>query len=185
MKDLEEIIKELLESLKELEGVIENIKKPVAESSQLLPETARNIEDVMIFLEQTSHTIMNLLERINENSNRIGEEVEFLLSLGPVQKIRERLESIKEKNAENINVLLELYTHMSFHDLAGQQLKMVMGILQKVKQSLVDVIVSQLVAGKEMNEATVEGLKGKVSELLSQDRVSQEDVDKLLEELGL
>jgi len=111
--------------------------------------------------------------------------VEFLLSLGPVQKIRERLESIKEKNAENINVLLELYTHMSFHDLAGQQLKMVMGILQKIKQSLVDVIVSQLVAGKEMNEATVEGLKGKVSELLSQDRVSQEDVDKLLEELGL
>ncbi len=185
MKELEEIIKELLENVKELEGVIENIKKPVTESSQLLPETAKNIEDVMVFLEQTSHAIMNLLEKINENSNKIGEDVDFLLSLNPVPKVRERLESIKTRNQENINILLELYTHMSFHDLAGQQLKTVLDVLQRIKQTLLDVIVSQVVAGKEVNREQMEGIKGKVSELLSQDRINQEDVDKLLEEFGL
>ena len=185
MKELEEIIRELLENVKELEDVIESIKKPVTESSQLLPETAKNIEDVMLFLERTSHAIMNLLEKVNENSNRIGEEVEFLLSLNPVPKVRERLESIKEKNRENINILLELYTHMSFHDLAGQQLKMVLDILQRIKRTLLDVIISQVVAGKEVDKERVEGIRGKVSELLSQERISQDDVDKLLEEFGL
>ncbi len=185
MKELEEIIKELLENVKELEGVIENIKKPVTESSQLLPETAKNIEDVMVFLEKTSHNIMNLLEKINENSNKIAEDVDFLLSLNPIPRIRQRIESIKEKNQENINTLLELYTHMSFHDLAGQQLKTVLDVLQRVKETLLDVIVSQVVAGKDLNEEQVQGIKGKVSELLSQDRISQEDVDKLLEEFGL
>ncbi|NPA41223.1 MAG: chemotaxis protein CheZ [Aquificae bacterium] len=185
MKDLEEIIKELITNVRELEGVIENIKKPVSESSQLLPETAKNIEDVMVFLEQTSHTIMNLLEKINENSNKIQEDVEFLLSLNPVSKVKERLESIKQKNEENINTLLELYTHMSFHDLAGQQLKTVLEVLEKIKGALLDIIVSQVTAGKNLKEEEVSGIKGKVSELLERDRISQEDVDKLLEEFGL
>ncbi len=185
MKELDEIIKELLTNVKELEGVIENIKKPVSESSQLLPETAKNIEDVMLFLEQTSHTIMNLLEKINENSNKIQEDVDFLLSLNPVSKVKERLESIKRRNEENINTLLELYSHMSFHDLAGQQLKTVLDVLEKIKSALLDIIVSQVTAGKNLKEEEVSGIKGKVSELLSQDRISQEDVDKLLEEFGL
>jgi len=185
MKELDEIIKELLTNVKELEGVIENIKRPVSESSQLLPETAKNIEDVMVFLEQTSHTIMNLLEKINENSNKIQEDVDFLLSLNPVSKVKERLESIKQRNEENINTLLELYSHMSFHDLAGQQLKTVLDVLEKIKSALLDIIVSQVTAGKNLKEEEVSGIKGKVSELLSQDRISQEDVDKLLEEFGL
>lgn len=185
MKELEGIIKELLQNVKELENVIEGIKKPVSESSQLIPETAKNIEDVMAFLEETSHTIMNLLERINENSNQIQKDVEFLLSLNPVSKVRERLESIREKNTDNLNTLLELYTHMSFHDLAGQQLKLVINVLDRIKKALMDIIVSQVTAGRDLKEEEISGIKGKVSELLSQDRISQEDVDKLLEEFGL
>ncbi len=187
MKDVEAIIKELIENVKELENVIENIKKPVAESSQLLPETAKSIEDVMVYLEQTSHAIMNLVEKINNNSNKIKEDVEFLLSLNPVSKVKEKLEDIKQKNEENLNIILELYTHMSFHDLAGQQLKTVLNVLDKLRESLVNIIVSQVTAsaGKELSEEEITGIKGKVSELLSKERISQEDVDKLLEEFGL
>ncbi len=185
MKELESIIKELLSNVKELEDVIEGIKKPVAESSQLLPETTKNIEDVMVFLEKTSHTIMNLLEKINENSNKISEDVDFLLSLNPVPKVREKIEDIKQKNDENISTLMELYTHMSFHDLAGQQLKTVLQVMEKVRNVLLDVIVAQVTAGKELSEEQVTGIKGKVTELLTQDRIDQDDVDKLLEEFGL
>ncbi len=185
MKELESIIKELIENVRELEQVIEGIKKPVSESSQLLPETTRNIEDVMLFLEQTSHSIMNLLEIINKNSEIIKKDVEFLLSLNPISKVKQKLESIKEKNNENINILLELYTHMSFHDLAGQQLKLVLQVLEKLKNSLLDIIVSQVTAGRDLKEEEVSGIKGKVSELLSKERVDQKDVDKLLEEFGL
>ncbi|RLJ71129.1 chemotaxis protein CheZ [Hydrogenivirga caldilitoris] len=185
MKELEEIIKELISNVKELENVIEGIKKPVSESSQLLPETAKNIEDVMVFLEQTSHTIMNYLEKVNENSESIEKDVEFLLSLSPIPKVRERLENIKGKNQENLKILMELYTHMSFHDLAGQQLKTVLQVLENIKRTLLDIIVSHVAAGKNLKAEEVSGIKGKVSELLSQDRINQEDVDKLLEEFGL
>ncbi len=185
MKDLEDIIRELLENVRELEKVIENIKKPVAESSKLIPETRKNIEDVVSYLEDTSHSIMNLLEKINENSKGIKEEVEFLLSLGPVKRIKEKLESIKEKNEQNISTILELYTYLSFHDLAGQQLRTVIEVLEKIKSALVDVIVSQVTAGRDLKEEQVSGIKGKVSEILSKDRISQQDVDRLLEEFGL
>jgi len=127
---------------------------------------------------------MNLLEVINKNSEEIKKDVEFLLSLGPIPKVRERLESIKARNDENINTLLELYTHMSFHDLAGQQLRLVLQVLEKLKSSLLDIIVSQVTAGKDLKEEEVSGIKGKVSELLSRERIDQSDVDKLLEEFG-
>ncbi len=185
MKELEDIIKELISNVKELESVIEGIKKPVSESSRLLPETSKNIEDVMVFLEQTSHTIMNLLERISKNSEEIGKDVDFLLSLNPIPKVREKLESIKSRNQDTQNTLLELYTHMSFHDLAGQQLKLVIEALDRVRNTLLDIIVSHVTAGKDLKEEEATKIKGKVSELLSQDRVSQEDVDKLLEEFGM
>ncbi len=185
MKEIEEIIRDLIENVKELERVIDNIKKPVAESSQLIPETAKNIKDVMTYLEDTSHSIMNLLERINGNSKKIGEDVEFLLGLNPVQRIREKLEDIKQRNDQNLATILDLYTYLSFHDLAGQQLKTVIDVLERIKSALVDVIVSQVTAGKDLKEDQVSGIKGKVSELLSQERISQKDVDKLLEEFGL
>ncbi len=185
MKELESIIKELIQNVKELENVIENVKKPVAESSQLIPETAKNIEDVMIFLEETSHKIMNLLEKIQANSDQIQKDVDFLLSLNPVPKVREKIEDIKIRNEDTLNTLLELYTHMSFHDLAGQQLKLVINVLDKIKQTLLDIIVSHVTAGKDLKEEEITTIKGKVSELISQDRISQEDVDKLLEEFGL
>jgi len=185
MKELEDIIKELIENVRELEGVIEGIKKPVSESSQLIPETAKNIEDVMVYLEQTSHTIMSLLEIINKNSNEINEELEKLLDLNPVKSVREKLEHIKELNIENLNKILELYSHLSFHDLAGQQLKLVIEVLEKIKNALLNIIVSHVTRGKDLKEEEVSGIKGKVSQLLSQDRVSQEDVDALLEEFGL
>ncbi len=185
MKELEEIIKELIENVRELEGVIEGIKKPVSESSQLIPETAKNIEDVMVYLEKTSHTIMSLLEIINNNSQDINESLEQLLSLNPVKSIRDKLENIKEKNDENLSKILELYTHLSFHDLAGQQLKLVIEVLEKIKSALLNIIVSHVTRGKDLKEEEVSGIKGKVSQLLSQDRVSQEDVDALLEEFGL
>ena len=185
MKELEGIIKELLENVKELEKAIEDIKKPATESSKLLPKTTRNIEDVMAFLEETSHTIMNLLERISENSKSIEENVEFLLSLSPIPKVKDRLEAIKVRNENTLNTLLELYTRMSFHDLAGQQLKTVLQLIENIKKSLLDVIVSHVTAGKDVDEEKVQDIKGKVSELLSRERIDQEDVDKLLEEFGL
>ncbi len=185
MKEVDEIIKELIENVKELERVIEVIKKPVSDSSKLIPETAKNIEDVVVYLEQTSHSIMSLLEVMNKNSEEIGRDTEYLLSLNPVKSVRERLENIKEKNDDNIQRMLELFSYLSFHDLAGQQLKLVMDVLEKLKDAMLNIIVSQVTRGKELKEEEVSGIRGKVSELLSRDRVSQDDVDALLEEFGL
>ncbi len=185
MQDFESLIKELLESVRVLEETLEKAKKPIETSSEMIPQTAENIKDVMVFLEDTSHKIMNHLEKINENSQTIQQDVDFLLSLNPTSKIKSKLQDIKEKNDANLNTLLELFSLMSFHDLAGQQLKLVLSALEKIKESLINVIVSKVAEEKQLEEGEVERLKGKVTELLTQDRVSQDDVDKLLEEYGL
>ncbi len=185
MKDFESLIKELLESVKTLEETLEKAKKPIETSSEMIPQTAENIRDVMVFLEDTSHKIMNHLENINENSKVIQEDVDFLLSLNPTSKIKDKLIDIKEKNDKNLSILLDLFSLMSFHDLAGQQLKLVISALENIKENLINVIVSKVAEERKLEEKEVEKLKGKVTELLTQDRVSQDDVDKLLEEYGL
>ncbi len=185
MKDFESLIKELLESVRTLEETLEKAKKPIETSSQIIPQTTENIRDVMQFLEDTSHNIMNYLEEINTNSKAIQEDIDFLMSLNPTQKIKDKLVDMKKRNDENLNILLQLFSMMSFHDLAGQQLKLVISSLESIKENLINVIVAKVAEEKKLEDKEVEKLKGKVSELLTQDRVSQDDVDKLLEEYGL
>ena len=184
MKDAEGIIQNLLENIQELEKLLEDIKRPANETSKLIPQTTQNINDVITYLEDTSHSIMNLLEEVKTRSVEINEDTEFLMKLDPIGNIKTKLERIHENNKKNIETLLQLFTYMSFHDLAGQQLKAAIELLEKMRNTLVDALVSQIAAEKNIREENIQSLKGKVSQLITKDRISQDDVDKLIEELG-
>jgi chemotaxis protein CheZ len=101
-----------------------------------------------------------------------------------VRSIQDRLEEIREKNRENINKLLEIYTLMSFQDLSSQQLEKVIESLENLKKSIIKLVASSI-ESMDLEKEQKEKISGKVTELLTGDRVSQEDVDDLLKQLGL
>lgn len=184
MEDLRALVRDLLEEVKSLEGKLDEVIQPLQESSNAIPSASGSLEDVIRFTESSVHQIMSILNSLMEEVNKINEEVEFLLNLNPVSSIRARLESIKERALNLSNMILQVITLMSFQDLASQQIKRVIEVLDDLKRTILKIIVSSIEASGLSIEQK-EKIVGKATEMLTGDRIFQEDVDQLLEELGL
>ncbi len=184
IEELKDLVRQLLEELKNLEGKVEEVSKPLEETSSTLPMASASLQDVIQYTEQAVHQIMEALNEINQNSQVIENDVEFLLKFSPIRSIQDKLEEIRDKNRNNINKLLEVYTLMSFQDLSSQQLKRVIDALESLKRNIIRIVASSM-NRLDLEEEKKEKITGKVTEILSGDRINQEDVDELLKELGL
>ena len=163
---------------------MEDIKAPIEETSNLLPSVSGSLEDVIAFTEQSTHNIMSLLDNIERNSNKIGENIETLLKFNPTKTITSLLTDTKQLNQDNLNKLVEIYTAMSFQDITAQQIKRVIQAIEDTKRRLLQMVVSSIELSPD-NTETKEKIIGKATELLTGDRISQDDVDDLLKEFGL
>lgn len=184
MQDVRELVRELLEEVKSLEAKLDEVVKPLEESSNTIPMASGSLEDVIKYTEQSVHEIMGILNNIMTDTDKIQKEVDFLLSLNPVASIKNRLENIKGLSTNISSLLLQVITLMSFQDLASQQIKRVIEVLENLKKTILKIIVSSIEASGLSLEQK-EKIVGKATEVLTGDRIFQEDVDKLLEELGL
>jgi len=184
VNDLNDIIKQLLEEIKNLETKVEDIKAPIEETSDLLPSASASLQDVIEFTEKSTHQIMSLLDAIEANSKKIDEDISNLLKLKPTKTINGILEEIKSLNQDNLNKLIEIYTAMSFQDITAQQIKKVIQAIEDTKRRLLQMVVSSIEAS-EKDETTKEKIIGKATEILTGDRINQDDVDELLKEFGL
>jgi chemotaxis protein CheZ len=184
MEDVRQLVRELLEEVKSLEAKLDEVVKPLEETSSTLPMASGSLEDVIRFTEQSVHQIMSIINELMKELERVQEDVDFLLSLNPVSGIRSRLESIRERSKKLSELLLQVITLMSFQDLASQQIKKVIEALEGMKKTILKIVLSSIEASSLSSEQK-EKIVGKATEMLTGDRIYQEDVDRLLEELGL
>ncbi|WP_254426293.1 protein phosphatase CheZ [Pampinifervens florentissimum] len=184
MEDVKQLVRELLEEVKSLEAKLDEVVKPLEETSSTIPMASGSLEDVIKFTEQSVHQIMGIINDLMKELEKVQEDVDFLLSLNPVSSIRSRLESIKERSKKLSELLLQVITLMSFQDLASQQIKRVIEVLDNIKKTILKIVLSSIEASSLSIEQK-EKIVGKATEMLTGDRIFQEDVDKLLEELGL
>ncbi|GAB6072367.1 protein phosphatase CheZ [Venenivibrio stagnispumantis] len=184
MEDIKKELDELVKKIKELEGKIEENTKPIEEASSFLPSAADSLRDVMKFTEQKTKEIIDILDLVEENNKVINQTVKELLSLNPIEPIKSKLELIKEKNEDNMNQILLVYTTLSFQDLSAQQIKNVIEALEDIKKILIKIIISSIEAGS-LHVENKDKVIGKATEMLTGDRIFQEDVDNILKELGL
>lgn len=186
MEDLKNVIKSIIEEVKTLEQKIdETTKKAIEISNVVTPSTTESLKEVIKFTEESSNKIIAKIDKVEENCKIIDKEVNVLLQLNPLDSIKTKLETIRDKNAENMKILLEVYELFSFQDLSAQQIKEVINILEETKKHLLNLAVTSIEASQNLTEDEKKVVSGKVHELLTGDRIFQEDVDKLLEELGL
>lgn len=185
MEDLKQIVKSILEEVKTLEEKIEDTIKVATHTSEVVTPTAtESLLEVIKFSEDSTNKIIGQIDIVEENCKVIDRTVDELISLNPVNSIKDKLNLIKDKNTENMRVLLKVYEMFSFQDLMAQQIKEVINILEDTKKNLLKFAAVSI----EMSNIPEDEKKkavGKVHELITGDRISQDDVDKLLEELGL
>lgn len=186
MEDLKSVIKSILEEVKTLEQKIdETTKKAVEIGNIVTPSTTESLREVIKFTEESSNKIISEIDKVEENCKIIDKEVHILLQLNPLDSIKTKLETIRDKNTENMKILLKVYELFSFQDLSAQQIKEVINILEETKKHLLNLAVASIEVSQDLTEEEKKVVSGKVHELLTGERIFQEDVDKLLEELGL
>ncbi|ACN98679.1 chemotaxis phosphatase, CheZ [Sulfurihydrogenibium azorense Az-Fu1] len=185
MEDLKTVIKSILEEVKILEEKIEETAKVATHTTKVITPTAtESLREVIKFSEESANNIIQQIDKVEENCKVIDKTVDELLNLNPVSTIKEKLSLIKEKNKDNMNILIKVYELFSFQDLMAQQIKEVINILEETKKNLLKFAATSI----EMSSLSEEDKKkavGKVHEFITGDRINQQDVDKLLEELGL
>ncbi len=184
MEDVKQLVKELLEEVKSLETKLDEVVKPLEETTSALPMASGSLEDVIKFTEQSVHQIMGILNDLMSELQEFQKDIDFLLNLNPIGSIRQRLEGMKERSQRLSNLILQVVTLMSFQDLASQQIKKVIEVLEELKKTILKIIISS-VEVSSLSDEQKEKIVGKATEMLTGDRIFQEDVDKLLEELGL
>ncbi len=184
VEDLNNIVRQLLEEIKNLETKVEDIKAPIEETSNLLPSASASLQDVITFTEQSTHKVMSLLDEIEKNSQKIDEDINTLLKFGPTKTINNLLEDIKSLNQDNMSKIIEIYTTMSFQDITAQQIKKVIQAIEDTKRRLLQMVVSSIEQSSK-DEELKEKIVGKATEILTGDRINQDDVDDLLKEFGL
>ncbi|MEZ0323814.1 MAG: protein phosphatase CheZ [Hydrogenothermaceae bacterium] len=185
MEDVKKILSSILNEAKALEEKIEQISATAKHTGEMVaPSASESLMEVIKFTEESANKIIQQIDKVEQNCHDIDKTVEELLSLNPINSIKEKLNLIKEKNRENMDILIKVYELFSFQDLSAQQIKEVINILEETKKQLLALAVNSI-ESSDLPQETKEIAKGKVHELLSGDRIFQEDVDKLLEELGL
>ncbi|MHB8232926.1 MAG: protein phosphatase CheZ [bacterium] len=178
-------LKDLARAVDDATKKIGEFKKPVKESSDSIPLAQDGISDIIKETEKAANNIMNLLDEINENSDRIGKSLHTLIELNPIKKIKESLIHLEELNGKNISKILDVLSLLSFQDLTGQKLYKIQNTLNETKIKLLKVLVDSEVEAKEIPSEKKAEIYGKLKDMVSDNqKMAQNDVNSILNELG-
>lgn len=185
MSNVKRIITAILDEIKTLEEKIEGITHAIRYAGEVAtPTISESLREVIKYSEDSVRKILDNIDKISENSNDIRNIMEELIKLNIESSIKEKLSLVKTKNDENSMLLLRIYELFSFQDLSNQQIYEVIKLLEETKKKLIE-LVELSIESSGLPEDKKSRAVGKVHELLSGSRISQQEVDEILKELGL
>lgn len=159
---------------------IDSLESTVKVGSEKFPEASSQLKTVTGDLENAANTIMTILESLMEEQDKASSLIKELSSLaGEEGKKVSELQKINDSTKAS---MMEIFSHMSFHDLSGQKLKKVITSLAVVESKLLEIAMNFGLLdgnGKGQDEILAE-LKNRKEEK----PINQDIVDQLLKELG-
>mgnify|MGYP006294755137 CR=1 FL=1 len=195
--DLQASLKDIYKEIKTAKYGGPNHSPPAqpsqVDAGELFDKASDQLDAVLQTTEKAAVDIMETVEKLQEMQATVSGIVTSLESGGVRKRDREKL---KEINDVLGNDLLQIMTTLSFQDLTGQRIKIIIETIKKVERIVLDVYMStglmikaretkpeesekDFEKLKEEAESTVNKLKGPQLE------ASQDSVDDLLSSLGL
>lgn len=157
---------------------------------KLFNEASDQLDAIMRTTEKATQDIMDILEKTQETQFALATIIKAFESGGVKKEQREKLAEINNTLGEDIMTIM---TTLSFQDLTGQRIKIIIDTIKSVEKIVLDLYMStglKIKAREQAPDKSLEELdqetKNKMSELQGPtEAANQGDVDDLLSSLGL
>lgn len=189
--DLQDGLKQIYNEVKAAKGgkIVKHIEADI-DPEELFSETSDQLDAVLKTTEKAAVEIIDIVEKLQDLTFTLDTIVKGFESGGVTKENREKLKDI---NSTLSNDLSQIMVTLSFQDLTGQRIKIIINSLRKVEQIVRDVMVStglMIKARQEEPEKDINGLREEAQTKAStlkgpQEEKNQNDVDDLLSSLGL
>ena len=189
--DLQKSLKDIYEEIRTARKDTGSVSGSEAgNTNALITEASDQLDAVLRTTEQATIEIMETIEKLQEMQAAVAHIVRSLESGGVTREDRIKLQDVNDAFGSD---LLRIMTTLSFQDLTGQRIKIIIDTIRKIESIVLDTYMStglMIKAREEEPQKEFEELKKdaqtKTGELKGpQEDASQGDVDDLLASLGL
>ncbi|QJB57793.1 protein phosphatase CheZ [Pseudodesulfovibrio sp. zrk46] len=190
--DLQDGLKQIYQEVKAARGGRE-IKSIAADidPEELFSETSDQLDAVLKTTEKAAVEIIDIVENLQELQGSVAKIVKGFESGGVTKQDREKLKEINDTLGMDLSTIM---VTLSFQDLTGQRIKIIINSIRQVEKIVREVMLSTGLMIKQREEepekdidSLSEEAKSEATSKLSgpQTDTNQGDVDDLLASLGL
>jgi len=166
-------IGELLRLILETKQKIDNVEPSVVDSNKDVPHIAKSLENVNKYTEEATLNLMEVADKMSgffaELNEKMG-SIEKIIQKGDVEKFYEMVESVEDKLKSAEDLGFKILQALEFQDITEQKARKVIKKVEEIGVRL----------GTILGYAKIQSVESG-----SEDRSSQEEIDKLLGEFGL
>jgi len=191
-EDLQKGFKEIYQEIKTAKGASEPIVPTAEDPNELFSRASNQLDAILQTTESATVKIIDTIENLQTLSDTLAGIVKSFEKGGVSKAERETLADI---NASLSQDLMSIMTTLSFQDLTGQRIKIIIETIKKIEKIVLDVYMTTGLMIKARTESPAEQadftqLQAKAKDQLStlqgpQMDSSQGSVDDLLSSLGL
>lgn len=190
--DLQEGLKQIYQEVKAARGGKE-IKKIEADidPEELFSETSDQLDAVLQTTEKAAVEIIDIVENLQELQGSVAKIVKGFESGGVTKEDREKLKDINNTLGNDLSTIM---VTLSFQDLTGQRIKIIINSIRQVEKIVREVMLStglmikqrEEEPGKDIDTLSENAKEEATSKLQGPSaETNQGDVDDLLASLGL
>ncbi|KKP87596.1 MAG: hypothetical protein UR91_C0045G0008 [Candidatus Nomurabacteria bacterium GW2011_GWC2_35_8] len=119
---------------------------------------------------------MGQVEQVLDSQDSILNQIESIEKGGDAEK---GVSEIKQIVIDNKEAMMDIITGLSFQDLTGQKIKVIVGLIEEVEKRMLQLIVAFGLKSKDNLEESIQQIEFKDNTTLKQD-----DVENILKEFG-
>jgi len=190
--DLQSGLKQIYQEVKAARGgsEIKSIEADI-DPEELFSETSDQLDAVLQTTEKAAVDIIEIVEKLQELQGSVASIVKGFESGGVTKEDREKLKEINNTLGNDLSTIM---VTLSFQDLTGQRIKIIINSIRQVEKIVREVMLSTGLMIKQREEepqrdfdSLSEEAKNKATSTLSGPTAdtNQDDVDDLLASLGL
>lgn len=155
---------------------IQSVEQDITHASFNIPQATVQLSEISKATEVATHNVMNQVEKVLDNHDMI---IDLTESAERGNDLPTLLRELRNISSENREVLLDIITGLSFQDLTGQKIKMIVDLIEDVEKRLLQLIVTFGLKSRDAYENDCS-----LKDFSDNPTLKQDVVDNILKEFG-
>ncbi|MCC6544085.1 MAG: protein phosphatase CheZ [Nitrospirae bacterium] len=155
---------------------MQSVEPNIAQASDKIPQASVQLSEISRATEAATHDVMSQVEKVLDNHDLLLYHAD---SAERGNDLPDSLNEMKNVVSENREILLDIITGLSFQDLTGQKIKVIVGLIEDVEKRLLQLIVTFGLKSKNAMDDD-----NSLKEFSDNPTLKQDVVDNILKEFG-